>query len=202
MTGGTTDQASTKGGNVGLRRVSAPNQVDPGEPFQVDVEVSNGAAYINPWDPDKCGLAPPGYKIEVVLKTPAGETLSKGPLCHTTTEVGTRDVTYTFTVDAPDDPGGRAEVEAHVELAESGKRTDAVEASTLVSDEAASQPSDPGGGGGGLPDDLPGGGDGGTGPLPDSIGGQVDRAVLLLGLLAVAWIAASASDATEAITDG
>ncbi|WP_254272174.1 hypothetical protein [Haloarcula marina] len=68
----------TKGGNIILRRVDVPDHVDPGESFEVDALVSNGAAYINPWDGDKCGLAPPGYTIEVDFHGPDGATRTKG----------------------------------------------------------------------------------------------------------------------------
>lgn len=195
-----TDQPTTKDGNIILRSVDVPNQVDPGEPFDVDVEVSNGAAYINPWDPDKCGLAPPGYKLRVVLDGPSGEELTK-TACHTTTEAHTRDETYRFTVSAPD--AGRAEVEAHVEMRGSRKRTDTLEASTLVSDERAAQP-DPG------PNDdssdsrwnLPGNddesNDDNSNPFaPDvdlDLGQQATLALGVVALLAVAWTVDSGAD--------
>ncbi|PSQ06133.1 hypothetical protein BRC97_07070 [Halobacteriales archaeon QS_6_71_20] len=186
-----TDQPTTKGGNIILRRVSVPDQVDPGEPYEVDVKVSNGAWSIGPWDPDKCNNVPPGYKIRVVLTGPHGEELTK-TACHTTTEIGTRDETYTFSVSAPE--AGRAEVEAYVEMRGSGKRTDALEASTLVSDEQAAQPdpgsSDDGGGGNDfIPDPS------GDSPVPDPTSGSIDTYVkgvgLLVGLIAVAWLADS-----------
>ena len=186
-----TNQPTTKGGNIILRRVSVPDQVDPGEPYEVNVQVSNGASYINPWEPDKCGLAPPGYKLTVVLRGPSGERLTKGPVCHTTTEIGTRDETDSFTVTAPQ--SGRAEVSAYVEMENSGKRTDKLEASSLVASEAPAQPdtgsSDDGGGGGGSglfdgsPDPTPGGG--------TSFDTYAEGAGLLIVLLAIAWLADS-----------
>jgi len=189
----TTDQPTTKGGNVILRRVSVPDQVDPGEPYEVDVKVSNGAGFINPWDPDRChGDAYDGYKLSVVLEGPNGEALTKGPVCHFRTTIGTKDETYTFTIDAPE--SGRAEVSAYVQLEHSGKRTDALEASTLVSDEQAAQPdpgpSDDGGNGNDFIPDT-----GGDSPVPDPTSGSVDTyakgAGLILVLIAIAWIADS-----------
>jgi len=189
-----TNQPTTKGGNIILRRVSVPDQVDPGEPYEVNVQVSNGASYINPWEPDKCGLAPPGYKLTVVLRGPSGERLTKGPVCHTTTEIGTRDETYSFTVTAPQ--SGRAEVSAYVEMENSGKRTDKLETSTIVSSTPAAQP-DSGGG-----DD--GGGSGGASglfgdsPTPNPTGTSFNTyakgAGVILVLLSIAWLADSGSD--------
>lgn len=187
-----TNQPTTKGGNIILRRVSVPDQVDPGEPYEVDVKVSNGAVFINPWDNDRChGDAYDGYKLKVVLTGPNGEELTKGPVCHLRTSIGTKDETYTFTVEAPQ--SGRAEVSAYVEMEKSGKRTDALEASTVVSSTPAEQPdtgsSDDGGGGGGSglfdgsPDPTPGGG--------TSFDTYAKGAGVLLVLLAIAWLADS-----------
>lgn len=168
-------EARTKGGNIVLRDVRVPDSVRPGESFTAEAEVSNGAAYINPWDPDKCGLAPPGYKIAVEFEGPDGRTVTK-PACHTTTEVGSRDVTYSADFTAPD--SGAARVEAKVRMRGSGKETAVVSASADVTDQAPEEPDDPTSGGGGNPWDLP---DGGDNPIPD--GGDVGLGVVLALLL-------------------
>lgn len=166
--------ARTKGGNIILSDVRVPDYVEPGESFEVEAVVSNGAAYINPWDPDKCGLAPPGYKIAVEFEGPDGRTITKRA-CHTTTEVGTRDVTYTATFSAPE--SGSARVEAKVRMRGSGKETPVVSASADVTEQSPEQSDGPtpgdGDGGGGNPwgnnapeaPDLPDAGDIGTGAL-------------------------------------
>jgi len=169
---------SVKSGNIILRDVSLPDDVAPGETFRVEAEVSNGAAYINPWDPDKCGLAPPGYSIEVVFEGPGGQSVVKGPDCLTTTEVGTRDRTYSATFTAP--TAGRARVEAYVRLPGSGKRTQAMDASASISEGAPAVPDDP--------DD---GGDGGGGSGPD-IEGSAKWIGIAIVAVALAWGADSA----------
>jgi hypothetical protein len=131
-----------KGGNVILRDVRVPDYVRPGEAFQAEADVSNGAAYINPWDPDKCGLAPPGYNIAVKFDGPDGRTVTKRA-CHTTTEVGTRDKTYTATFTAPQD-GTSAYVSANVILSGSGQQTGELSASAAVTQSTPDAPADSG----------------------------------------------------------
>jgi|GEM_PF-5040512 len=156
--------SSTKGGNIILSRVSAPDNVEPGESFTVEALVSNGAAYINPWDPDKCGLAPPGYTLEVVFSGPGGERTA-GPACHTTTEIGTRDETYTATFTAPES-GGTVDVEAEVVLPGSGKSTSAEGDTVTVTSTRPEEPEDPGSNSSG----GSGGGGGGGGGMPNFSG--------------------------------
>ena len=195
-----TDQPTTKGGNIILRRVDTPDRVSPGEGYEIDVTVSNGAAYINPWDPDKCGLAPPGYKINVVIVGPNGERRESGEVCHTTTEIGSREETYSFELVAPETED-YAEVEAHVELVGSGKQTDSVASEFLVDAEESEQPDDPredpGGDDGGNDDggSAPWNNPGGSDPSdPLNIGGQMDKLLLVLGLIALAWAADSGAE--------
>lgn len=152
----------TKGGNIALRRVDVPDAVEPGESFEAVATVSNGAAFINPWDGDKCGLAPPGYKLNVVFEGPDGTTIEKGPDCLGTTEIGANEKEYRAVFDAPE--SGRAEVDAHVRMENSGKTTGVVSASANVSEDAPTSSSPPGGSSNsGLPDFD--GGNGGGGPL-------------------------------------
>lgn len=182
----------TKGGNVILRRVRTPDNVRPGESFEVEVDVSNGAAFIGPLEPDKCGLAPPGYKIEVVAIGPKGETQTKDD-CITTTEVGTRDETYSFTFQAPETTG-QWSVGGNVRMRGSGKETGRVGGSLTVTNsppkdaaaesDSGSSRQDNGDGGGGTPD-LPLSGD----DLPDG-----NLVLGVIGLLAVAWIASSGAE--------
>jgi hypothetical protein len=160
----------TKSGNVILREIDVPNQVAPGETFEATVTVSNGAGYINPLDGDKCGLVPPGYKIEVVCEGPDGTRSTDD--CITTTEVGTRDEQYEFVFTAPSGGENSTTVEAHVEMRGSGMSTDDETATVTVSDSAPAQSDSEGDSDN--PFDLPsfgsgGGGGGGGGGLPSFV---------------------------------
>ena len=171
---------STKGGNVILRSVEAPDSVRSGESFTVEAVVSNGALVITGWDSDLCkghGEAEDGgYELQVVFEGPDGQTHTDGPNCHSTTTDGTRDLTYTATFTAPD-YGDEAAVSAYVKLPNSGKRTDAIETRVAITDEEPEEPESrdtsgnnwlPGGGGGGDPG-------GGGGPLS-----QINNMVTLI----------------------
>lgn len=203
-----TDQPATKGGNVILRRVDTPNRVSPGEGYEVAVKVSNGAAYINPMDPDSCGDSEPGYKLRVVLEGPDGQTYTRGPTCHLAALVATGDETYTFELEAPESQGEH-EVSARVEMVGSGKATASETSRFLVDSEESESAGAPDGdsnddlsqfgdadGDGYLnfhdPEprnpDVPSGG----GPL--SLGGQLDKLLLVAGVLALAWAADSGAE--------
>ncbi|WP_254272194.1 hypothetical protein [Haloarcula marina] len=183
----------TKGGNIILRRVDVPDHVDPGESFEVDALVSNGAAYINPWDGDKCGLAPPGYTIEVDFHGPDGATRTKGPMCHTTTEVGTRDETYTATFTAPED-GGEVEIEANVRLPGSGMETGTESAVLTVAEGHVPTPEPPG-------DDSNGDGGGGL-DLGGAGGRNLKLAAGAIGLLALLWVLAPYAQLGASLSGG
>ncbi len=203
-----TDQPTTKSGNVILRWVNTPNRVTPGEGYEVDVKVSNGAAYINTWDPDSCGDTEPGYKLRVVLEGPDGEIYTRGPTCQLAALVATGDEVYTFELQAPEE-AGEHKVAAHVEMVGSGKET-GEETSTFLVDadesEEATPPGDDGGGDSGLPPAGDADGDGVPNYLDEApnnpsvpgsglgIGGELDKVMLLLGLLAVAWMANSGAE--------
>lgn len=217
-----TSQPKTKRGNIILRRVSTPSLVAPGQGYEVEVKVSNGAAFINTWDPDSCGTTTPGYKIRVVLTGPNGEQRTKGPMCIHAATLGTGDETFTFTLQAPSS-GGEQEVQAHVEMVNSGKRTDSALSSFLVDaddPEQADQPGDSDSADNGDDSGFPAYGDadgdgtpnflddaphdpsipaGGGGPL-NPLDGTAKKAMLLIGLLALAWFASSASNTVEAVT--
>lgn len=194
-----------KGGNIRLDEVRVPDTVRPGQTFTAEVDVSNGAKYINPFDGDKCGLAPPGYKINVEATGPDGEAKDDDD-CLGTTEVGVRTRTYTFDFTAPQ--SGEATVSANVTLRDSGEETGPERDTAEVSASAPENPDDPqddeanndsgfnnpfNGGGG------DGGGDGGGGglPIPGLGGGSSEAIVGLVALLAVAWIISSSSDVVE-----
>ena len=201
-----TDQPTTKSGNVILRRVSTPNRVSPGDGYEVEVKVSNGAAYINPWDPDSCGDSEPGYKLRVVLEGPDGSTYAKGPTCHLAALVATGDEVYTFELQAPEE-AGEHEVSAHVEMVGSGKETGEETSTFLVSADESEEATNPGGDPG---DDLPAYGDADGDGTPNflddkphtpntpggglGLGGELDKVMLLLGLVAVAWLANSGAE--------
>ncbi|MFD1566018.1 hypothetical protein [Halolamina litorea] len=186
--------------------MDTPNRVSPGEGYEVDVKVSNGAAFINPLDPDSCGDTDPGYKLRVVLEGPNGQTYTRGPTCHLAALVATGDETYTFELQAPEQ-SGEHEVSAHVEMVGSGKATGSETSRFLVDANESEQATDPGGNGG---DDLPAYGDADGDGTPNfldeapndpdvpggglGIGGQMDKLLLVAGLLAVAWLASSGAE--------
>ncbi|WP_435119090.1 hypothetical protein [Halolamina sp. C58] len=194
-----TTQPTTKGGNIILRRIDTPNRVEPGEGYEVDVKVSNGALVIQPWDADSCGQAEPGYKVRVVAEDSTGDRQEAGPTCLMTSELGTGDETFTFEFQAPTEEGEH-EVEAWVEMVGSGKETDPDTSTILVNEEVSRDAPSPGNDDGNTPifGGVPTGSDP-SGSNPLGFGGTVDKAVLLLGLLVVAWLANSASDTVEAV---
>jgi hypothetical protein len=168
--------ARTKGGNIILSDVRVPDYVEPGESFEVEAVVSNGALAIAPWDPDYCGnySTDEGYKIAVEFEGPDGRSVTKRD-CIGMTEVGTRDVTYTATFTAAQ--SGAARVEALVRMPGSGKETAVVSASADVTEQAPEQsdgptPGDGDSSGGGNPWDLDD-----DNPIPD--GGDVGLGVVL-----------------------
>ena len=194
-----TNQPTTKGGNIVLRRVDTPNRVEPGQGYEVDVKVSNGALVIGGWDPDSCGQAEPGYKIRVVVEDSTGDRQEAGPTCLMSSELGTGDETFTFEFQAPTDEGEH-EVEAWVEMVGSGKETDPDTSTILVNEEVSQDAPTPGNDDGNTPTfgGVPGGGDS-SGSNPLGMGGALNKGMLLLGLLVVAWLASSASDTVEAV---
>jgi len=178
---------STKSGLLILQDVRVPDNVEPGAAFDVEALVRNKAYGIFPWDPDLCQTG--GYEIEVVFEGPGGQSVVKGPTCHGTTEIGSKDKTYSATFTAPN--SGRARVECYVRLPGSGKRTQEVTASAAVTEYSPDQPTDPGesdgsdGSDGGWP------GDDGDGDGPNIEGSAKWVAVAFIAL-ALAWGADSA----------
>lgn len=128
---------STKDGNVILRSISVPDRVEPGETFQAEALVSNGAAWIGPFDPDFCD-SNDGYRLSVVFEGPEGQRQVDGPKCHGLTAVRSKDETYSATFTAPQT--GTATVEAFVRLPGSGKETGTVADSATVSATAGREP--------------------------------------------------------------
>jgi len=200
----------TKGGNVILEQVLVPRTVEPGEPFEVEAKVSNGAGIINPWDKDHCrkpGATGPdgasGYSIEVVFEVD-GETRVSGPTCIRKTAFGKRTNTYSKTFTAPS-YGGSVDVEAYVRLPGSGKETGKMSQTVTVSSDDVEETDPP------ADDDDTGDGNdndgdddnGGNNPLagifpflfPDGGGGGgLNALVGVLVLLAIAWMLDSGSD--------
>jgi hypothetical protein len=176
---------TTKGGNIILSDLRIPDEVRPGETFTAQAVVKNGAAAIGPFDPDKCGLVPPGYKLKVVFTGPDGRENVKGPDCLGTTEIGSRSRTYEATFTAPE--SGLARVDALVRLPGSGKETSPLREETPVSTTATETPDAPGdsGSGGGWLDDSPDAPDG-SGPFSE-LEGAASVATVLIVLVAVAW---------------
>ncbi|WP_153952319.1 hypothetical protein [Halosegnis longus] len=193
----------TKGGNIVLERVSAPDTVDPGEPFEVDAVVKNGAAFIGPFDNDSCrknGEAR-GYSLEVVFSD-GSETRVSGPTCMETKPLSRNAETHTETFTAPE--SGTIYVDAFVRLPGSGKETGEISQTVSVTTTDSEEPDPPADtddesdDDGGNDDDS----DGGSNPLAaifpfltDGGGGGGLNALLgVLVLLAIAWMLDSGSD--------
>jgi len=196
---------TTKGGNVLLKDVSLPGSVEPGEPLVAEVTVKNRASWINPLDGDRCNNPWAGYKMRIGYIAPSGETKYTNEKC-----VAGDGSSQTWTVEgltAPEEEGSH-DFEAWVEMTGSGKTTDSLTQSFSVSSTPAETPDD--GGNDGLPPfgdadddghlnfhdpepqnpDVPS--DSGGGPL--NIGGQLDKLLLVAGVLAIAWAADSGAE--------
>lgn len=201
---------STKGGNVILRDVRVPDQVSPGETFEVEAEVANGALAINPWDPDACtddSLDDAAYELVVDFNGPNGETRQDGPFCLAITELGTKDTIKTATFTAPSTSGTET-IGANVRLPGSGKETGEVSDTLVVSGSDAETPEDTDDGDGGGVDwggDDDGNGDGGDGPQlpsfgPDGTGLKV--AAGFVGVLLLLWLLAPYAQLGASLSGG
>lgn len=140
---------TTKRGNVILSNVEIPDRIEPGEAFEANATVKNGAAAIGPFDPDRCGGTPVGYKISVEFDGPGFQHRTDGPKCHSITSIGANAREYSATFIAPDF-GDEVSVSAEVVMGGSGKRTGEMSDTAALSAEPAETPSDPG-------DDVSGG---------------------------------------------
>lgn len=183
---------TTKGGNVLLKDVSLPGSVEPGEPMVAEVSVKNRAAWINPLDGDRCNNPFAGYKMRVGYVTPSGETKYTNEKC-----VAGDGSSQTWSVEgltAPEEEGSY-DFEAWVEMTGSGKTTDSLTQSFSVTSTPVETPDDDGGNtDDGLSWDPPT-----DDPVPDpsdplNIGGQIDKLLLVVGLIAVAWAADSGAE--------
>jgi hypothetical protein len=186
---------TTKGGNIILSDLRLPDEVRPGETFSAEAVVKNGAAYINPFDGDKCGLAPPGYKLEVVFSGPNGREKVKGPDCLGTTEIGSRSRTYSATFTAP--KSGLTAVDVLVRLPGSGKKTSPLRETAPVSTTGTENPDSPGsdgsGGGGWFGDGASGDNSSGSGPFAD-LENAANIGAALVVLLVIAWVLDSGAE--------
>lgn len=188
---------STKGGNVILEQVAVPaDAVEPGEPFEVSADVSNGAAYISFADADDCKRNhTAGYRLEVVF-TVNGETQVAGPACHLTTAVGKRTETYSKTFTVSD--SGSVDVEAYVRLPGSGKETGEMSQTVTVTTDEVQESDPPAEEDDESADDDDS--DGGNNPLAGIFpfggggGGGLNALLGVVVLLAIAWMLDSGSD--------
>lgn len=127
---------STKGGNVVLNSVRTKKSVRPGEDFEVEVDVSNGATYIGPLDPDGCGdpangctktpvVESAGYCVNIEFYVNGEKIAESGNDCLHAGLVGAPTGSKTWVVTAPE-AEGKIEVGANVVLDGSGKETGVV----------------------------------------------------------------------------
>ena len=182
---------TTKGGNVVLKEVSVPGSVEPGEPMTAEVRVKNRALLAGPFDPDRCNSPAAGYKMRVGYVTPSGETKHANETC---VPGDFADHTWSIPLTAPEDDGSH-EFEAWVEMTGSGKTTDSLTQSYSVTSTPPETPSDDDGGdGGGLPWEPPGGDSTPDPTDPFDLGGQVDKVLRVVGVMAVAWTADSGAE--------
>ena len=98
-----------KGGSIIVEKFAYPDEVAPGGRFEAEVQVSNGAVFVNPFDPDHC--APSGldaglqYEATWNASWLSGGSERTGVRCLGTTEVGTATDVVTLDSPAPDEPG-------------------------------------------------------------------------------------------------
>ncbi|GAB7012042.1 hypothetical protein [Halolamina salina] len=184
---------TTKGGNVVLKELALPDSVEPGEMAEAQIRVKNRAIVINPLDGDRCNNPVAGYKMRAGLTLPSGETVYTNEKC---VAGDFSNHTWAKTFEVPDD-GGDYTVEAWVEMTGSGKTTDTLEQSLSITSTPPETPDDGGSddndGGNGLPW-LPSGGSTPDPSDPLNIGGQMDKLLLVVGLIAVAWAADSGAE--------
>jgi len=177
-----TTQPTTKDGNIILREFRLPDSVRPGESVTAEVDVSNGALYIGPFDKDRCGTVDDGYKVRVVVVHPDGTEQRSDADCIKKTEVGTKDETYSVTFTAPESVDTHY-YSAYVEMVKSGKTTATVDETLTVSEQSPERPTDPGDGDDGSGIQWPD-----TPDAPDSgdlVGGNTKVIVALLVVVAI-----------------
>lgn len=118
-----------KGGNLFIQGVSVPSTVNPGDTFNVEWTVSNGANFIAGDDPDCCGPVCPGipgsgsvlngYQHRTFAQPSWASGFTSDQNCINTTEVGTVDNPYSRTFTAPSSTGSYT-VDIGIEMTGSG----------------------------------------------------------------------------------
>jgi hypothetical protein len=180
---------STKGGNVILRSVTVPDNVDPGDPVEVEAQVENGAAVIGPFDPDRCAgdTMDPGYHTTVEFEGPDGTVKTAGPTCLKGAAVGTGETDFTRSFYGL--PAGDHRFSARVVMRDSGKSTDWMSDSTVVSENTVQSPED-------TENSTPGDDsedDNSNDPLPDVNAGLSGIGALVVGVVVLVVILESTS---------
>jgi hypothetical protein len=181
--------AEAKSGNLVISEISTPEEMDPGEEGVAEVTVENLATVITPWDGDRCvgDTTTVGYKYRIVVRV-GGETYESATSClDNLTGKNIEEQRVTF--QAPDSPG-TVDVEARIELPQTGNRSDWLSSRVEVYGEGDDEPADP-------PDDD--GGDGEPGDTPDwladllgdggGVGTQIQLVLVVILLIAVLYSA-------------
>ncbi len=178
---------TTKGGNVVLKEVSVPSSVEPGESMTAEIRVKNRALVIGPFDGDRCNSPAAGYKMRAGYVTPSGETKYTNEKC---VPGDFSNHTWSVPLTAPGSDGSH-EFEAWIEMTGSGKTTNSLTQSFSVTSTPPETPDSRDDGGGDAWNPFP---DGSGGDDPLNIGGQMDKLLLVAGLIAVAWLASSGAE--------
>lgn len=182
---------STKGGHLTLKRVQIPDEIRPGETYPVDVIVDNGAAFINPFDPDSCTdrsqdeQSVDGYSVVIEIEA-GSQSTTIGPYCHVMSVVGANEEKLSTRLRAPE-YGSDVSVKARLKLPGSGKSTGWVETSSPLDEDAPESPDeiqDPG--------EDPDDGDGSSNPFLDFPGADgglstIGAFTLVAAVLIIIW---------------
>lgn len=180
---------TTKGGNVVLKEVSTPSSIEPGESMTAEIRVKNRALVIGPFDGDRCNSPAAGYKMRAGYVTPSGETKYTNEKC-VPGDFSNR--SWSVPLTAPQEAGSH-DFEAWIEMTGSGKATDSLTQSFSVTSTPPETPDSGSDGEGGdawnpFPDSSPDPSD------PLNVGGQMDKLLLVVGLIALAWMANSGAE--------
>lgn len=129
----------TKGGNLGITGLNVPDNPRPGEAKKIIVDVENTAAFIGPFDDDKCiKNATKGYDVDIIVELPDGSQRPTNT-CLLKGGIATNAITIEepFTVPSTE---GEYTVRAKLELEGSGKSTAWVEEAVMVTRDPAEAP--------------------------------------------------------------
>lgn len=169
---------SLKSGNLFVRDIAVPDDpVAPGGNVRVEVMVSNGAAAIAIFDPDRCTVdrydplvGDGGYKTQLRVN-PSWSTRDSRDFCIGMAAVGTKDLTFEFVFSAPEAEGVH-EIDVSLFLPNTGVGSNIATRAIRVDENGATDPD---------PNGVDEGDDG-----DDEERGLIEQATVLVGAVSVA----------------